>query len=124
MLRSFPAPKKRGGYVNATGDFPFACEVKPRRKVTNMVTLVTSASNRADRKDTVTIKALATGVLAVAIIGAAAAGVTSVAPVGPTAAPHVQLVVFGASLPLDPAGAVPTPNQLLGVLNGLQAPIR
>jgi hypothetical protein len=88
-----------------------------------MVTLVTSASNRADRKDTVTIKPLATGVLAVAIIGAAAAGVTSVAPVGPTA-PHVQLVVFGASPPLDPAGAVPTPDQLLGVVNGLQASIR
>ena len=70
-----------------------------------------------------TIKPLATGVLAVAVIGAAAAGVTSVAPVGPTA-PHVQPVVFGASPPLDPAGAVPTPDQLLGVLNGLQAPIR
>jgi hypothetical protein len=69
----------------------------------------------------VTIKPLATGVSAIAIIGAAAAGVTFVAPVGPTA-PQVQLVVFGAPPPLDPADAVPTPDQLLGVLNGLEAP--
>ena len=68
-----------------------------------------------------TIKALATSVLAVADIGAAAASVTSVAPVGPTA-PHVQLVVFGAPPALDPAGAVPSPGQLLGVPTGLQAP--
>jgi hypothetical protein len=71
----------------------------------------------------VTMKPLATGVLAVAVLGAAAAGVTSVAPVGPTA-PHVRLAVFGASPALDPAGAVPAPDQLLGVLNGLQVPIR
>lgn len=70
-----------------------------------------------------TIKPLTTGVLAVAVIGAAAASVTSVAPVGPTA-PRVRLVVFGASPPPDPADAVPTPGQLLGVLNGLQAPTR
>jgi hypothetical protein len=68
----------------------------------------------------VTIKPLATSVLAVAAIVAAAASVTSVAPVGPTA-PHVHLVTFGAPSPLDPIGAVPTPGQLLGVLNGLQA---
>jgi hypothetical protein len=71
----------------------------------------------------VTMKPLATGVLAVAVIGAAAAGVTSVAPVGPTA-PRVELVVFRASPPLDPPGPVPTLDQLPGVLNGLQAAIR
>ena len=68
-----------------------------------------------------TIKPLATGVSAIAIIGAGAAGVTSVAPVGPTA-PQVQLVVFRAPPPLDPADAVPAPDQLLGVLNGPEAP--
>jgi len=57
----------------------------------------------------VTIKPLTTGVLAATVIGAAAAGVTSVAPVGPTA-PPVQLVVFGASPPPDPADAAPAPG--------------
>ena len=66
------------------------------------------------------IKSLATGAAAVALVGAAAAGVTSLAPVGPTT-PQVQPVVFGAPLPLDPADAVPTADQLMGVLNGLQA---
>ena len=68
-----------------------------------------------------TIKPLATGVLAVVVIAAAAASVTSVAPVGPTA-PHVQLVAFGPPPALDPADAVPSRDQLLGVPTGLQAP--
>ncbi|WP_375483815.1 hypothetical protein [uncultured Mycobacterium sp.] len=67
------------------------------------------------------MKSLATGLAAVAAIGAAAAGVTSIASVAPSA-PHVQPVVFGAPLPLDPAADVPTPDQLVGVLNGLQNP--
>ena len=67
-----------------------------------------------------TIKPLATGVLAVVVIAAAAASVTSVAPVGPTA-PHVQPVAFSAPSPLDPADAAPSPDRLAGVPNGLQA---
>jgi hypothetical protein len=34
----------------------------------------------------------------------------------------VQPVGFGAPLPLDPAADVPTPDQLISVLNGLQNP--
>jgi hypothetical protein len=73
----------------------------------------------------VTVKSLATGVAAVAAIGAAAAGVTCIAPVT-SASLRVQPVVFGAPLPLDPvapAGVdMPTPNQLATVLNTLQDP--
>jgi hypothetical protein len=72
----------------------------------------------------VTVKSLATGVAAVAAIGAAAAGVTCIASVTATL-PRVQPVVFGAPLPLDPVapGAdVPTPDQLATVLNTLQDP--
>jgi hypothetical protein len=67
----------------------------------------------------VTIKPLATGVAALAVVDAAAAGVTSLAPVCPTAR-QVQPVVFGVPLPRDPVDAVPTPDELTGVLNGLQ----
>jgi hypothetical protein len=72
----------------------------------------------------VTVKSLATGVAAVAAIGAAAAGVTCIASVTATL-PQVQSVVFSAPLPLDPVvpGAdVPTPDQLATVLNTLQDP--
>jgi hypothetical protein len=72
----------------------------------------------------VTVKSLATGVAAVAAIGAAAAGVTCIASVTATL-PQVQPVVFSAPLPLDPVvpGAdVPTPDQLATVLNTLQDP--
>jgi hypothetical protein len=72
----------------------------------------------------VTLKSLATGVAAVAGIGAAAAGVTCIASVT-AALPEVQPVVFSAPLPLDPVvpGAdVPTPDQLATVLNTLQDP--
>ena len=71
-----------------------------------------------------TVKSLATGIAAVAAIGAAAAGVTCIASVT-GAAPQVQPVVFGAPLPLDPvvAGAdLPTAGQLADVLNTLQDP--
>jgi len=67
------------------------------------------------------VKSLATGLLTVAAVGAAAAGVTSLASEA-VSAPHVQPVVFGAPLPLDPAADVPTPDQLINVLNGLQNP--
>ena len=71
-----------------------------------------------------TVKSLATGVAAVAAIGAAAAGVTCVASVTGTL-PQAQPVVFSAPLPLDPVlpGAdVPTPDQLVSLLNSLQDP--
>jgi hypothetical protein len=72
----------------------------------------------------VTVKSLATGVAAVAAIGASAAGVTCIASVN-AALPQVQPVVFSAPLPLDPVapGAdVPTPDVLVGLLNSLQDP--
>ena len=72
-----------------------------------------------------TLKTLATGVATVAAIGAAAAGVTCIAPVT-AVSPPVQPVVFGAPLPLDPPAPVgvdlPTPVQLVTVLNTLQDP--
>ncbi|MGH3970936.1 MAG: hypothetical protein ACRDTV_23195, partial [Mycobacterium sp.] len=68
------------------------------------------------------VKSLATAAAAVAAIGAAATGVTSLASVSPAPA-HVQPVVFGAPLPLDPAAqGLPSPDQLVSVLNGLQNP--
>ncbi len=71
-----------------------------------------------------TVKSLTTGVAAVAAIGAAAAGVTCIASVT-AALPQVQPVVFSAPLPLDPVvpgAVVPTPDQLISVLNSLQDP--
>lgn len=67
------------------------------------------------------VKSLATGVAAVAAIGAAAAGVTALASVSAPAA-GVQPVVFGVPLPLDPAADAPTPGELIGVLNSLADP--
>lgn len=69
-----------------------------------------------------TLKLLATGVAAAAIVGGAAAGVTSIAFSTPVASPAVQPVVFGAPLPLAPAADVPTADQLDNVLNGLADP--
>jgi hypothetical protein len=66
-------------------------------------------------------KLLATGIAAAGIIGAAA-GVTSVATLASAPVPAVQPVVFGAPLPLDPAAALPTPDQLYSVLYGLADP--
>ena len=72
-----------------------------------------------------TVKSLATGMAALAAIGAAAAGVTCIASVA-SVSPHVQPVVFGTPLPLDPvaqAGVdLPTADQLATVLNTLQDP--
>jgi hypothetical protein len=67
------------------------------------------------------VKSLATGIAAVAAIGAAAAGVTCIASVT-GASPRVQPVVFGVPLPQDPAVDLPTPDQLVTVLNTLQDP--
>jgi len=66
----------------------------------------------------VTQKALATCVAAASIIAGAAGGLTVLA----TTAPAVQPVVFGAPLPQDPAEALPTADQLYGVLYGLADP--
>jgi hypothetical protein len=66
----------------------------------------------------VTLKSLATGVAAVAAIGATAAGVTSIAPV----ASEVQPLVFGAPMPLEPAPGLPSADEVIGVLNGLADP--
>ena len=68
-----------------------------------------------------TVKSLATGIAAVAAIGAAAAGVTCIAS-ATGASPRVQPVVFGVPLPQDPAVDLPTPDQLVTVLNTLQDP--
>jgi len=67
------------------------------------------------------VKSLATGMAALAAIGAAAAGVTCIASVT-AVSPHVQPVVFGAPLPLAPGVDLPTPDQLVTVLNTLQDP--
>jgi hypothetical protein len=73
----------------------------------------------------VTVKTLATGMAAMAAIGAAAAGVTCIASVT-AVPPSVQPVVFGAPLPQDPiapaAVDVPSAAQLTTVLNALQDP--
>lgn len=69
----------------------------------------------------VTVKSLLIGAAAVAAIGAAAAGVTSLASVAP-ATPQVQLAVFGAPLPLDPATDAPSAGDLIGILTGLADP--
>ena len=71
------------------------------------------------------MKTLATGMAALAAVGAAAAGVTCIASVT-AVPPQVQPVVFGAPLPLDPVAPVgadlPTAYQLASVLNTLQDP--
>ncbi|WP_445165606.1 hypothetical protein ACTXG7_17020 [Mycolicibacterium sp. Dal123E01] len=64
-----------------------------------------------------TLKLLATGFAAAAIVGGAAAGVTSVAYSAPVA-PAVQPVVFGAPLPQTPAPELQ--SQLVATLDGLQ----
>jgi hypothetical protein len=59
---------------------------------------------------------------AAAIVSGAATGMTSLASSTPIAAPAPELVVFGAPMPLDPADAVPTADQLSSVLYGLADP--
>jgi len=70
-----------------------------------------------------TLKSVATGVTAVAAIGAAAAGVTSIASVAPTLS-QVRPVAVGAPLPQDPPpdANIPTPDQLTSLLNTLADP--
>lgn len=75
-----------------------------------------------------TVKSLATGVAAVAAIGATAAGVTFgvIFDASDSAvSPQIRSVVFGAPVPLDPGAPgvdVPSADQLLTVLNSLQDP--
>jgi hypothetical protein len=72
-----------------------------------------------------TVKLLATGVAAVATIGAAAAGVTSLAS---SAAPALQVAPVVLSAPLDPPPpapgqpALPSPEQLTDLANRLTDP--
>lgn len=68
------------------------------------------------------LKYLATGLAAAALVGAAVVGVTSIASVPTTAAPAITPVVFGAPLPLDPGADIPSSDQLITVLNGLADP--
>jgi hypothetical protein len=58
-----------------------------------------------------TMKSVATGVAAVAAIGATAIGVTSIAFI-PAVQDQVQLAAIGAPLPEDPVPGLPTPEQL------------
>lgn len=69
-----------------------------------------------------TLKYLATGVAAAAVVAAAAAGVTSLATSAQAPGPAVTLANHEIVLPLDPAADLPTVEQLQGVLNGLGAP--
>jgi hypothetical protein len=69
----------------------------------------------------VSLKTLATGVVAVAAIGGAAAGMTAVASSGP-GAPQLRPVVFSAPLPVDQTANLPTADQLATVLNNLADP--
>ena len=66
-----------------------------------------------------TLKSLATGVAAVAVVGAAAAGVTSIASGATFASPQVQPVVFGAPMPQTPAPELAGP--LADTVNNLGA---
>lgn len=68
-----------------------------------------------------TMKALASGMAAVAAIGAAA-GVISIAAGPASSDTVVKQVVLSAPLPLDPSANLPTPDQLTTVLNGLADP--
>ena len=66
-----------------------------------------------------TLKTLATGVAAAAVVAGGVAGVVTITPI---ASPAVQPVVFGVPMPMDPAADLPTPDQLTGVLVGLADP--
>ena len=66
-----------------------------------------------------TLKTLATGLAAAAVVAGGVAGVVTITPI---ASPAVQPVVFGVPMPMDPAADLPTPDQLTGVLVGLADP--
>jgi hypothetical protein len=67
------------------------------------------------------MKSLATRAAAIAAIGAAASAVSYLATPAPAAA-EAPTTVFFAPLPLDPAAALPAPEQLADVLNTLADP--
>ena len=73
-----------------------------------------------------TLNSLAKGIATVAgvaaVVGAVTAGLTSASDAVAARSVQVQPVVFGVPMPLDPAGDLPTPDQLYGVLNGLANP--
>ena len=69
-----------------------------------------------------TPKLLAAGAAAVAVAGSAAVGATALATSIPAVPGQVQLAVSGAPMPLNPAAAVPTVDQLNTVLYGLADP--
>lgn len=69
-----------------------------------------------------THRLLTTCVAAAAIAGGAAAGITSAVSMTASPSPAFQQVVFGTPLPLDTALAIPTADQITGVLNGLADP--
>src|SRR6185312_2341847 len=68
-----------------------------------------------------TVKLFATGVAAVAAIGAAAAGATSLAP-GTAPAPQVMPVVLNAPLDPPPGAGEPTPGELSSLCTNLTNP--
>jgi hypothetical protein len=78
----------------------------------------------ASKGETVkTVKSIATGVAALAVIGGAAAGVASTTQQG--GAGQVQLAAVGAPLPQSPpapGATVPTTADLTGLLNSLADP--
>lgn len=69
-----------------------------------------------------TARLLAACTASAVIIGGAAVTTASVVALTPTAAPAVAPMGLGAPMPLDPAAAIPTADQLSGVLYGLADP--
>ena len=69
-----------------------------------------------------TAKIFATCMAAAALAAGAAGAAVTVVSSTPATSPAVAPMVFGAPLPLDPAAAMPTVDQLSGVLYGLADP--
>ena len=65
---------------------------------------------------------LASCLAAAAVAVGAGAAATAVHTIMPSNSPAIQLVVFGAPLPLDPAADLPTADQITGVLSSLADP--
>src|ERR1700744_6215189 len=122
MVRSFPAPRPCAVDRATLPAISVSCG---NSKWGTQATALTSCLVTFPERPFVTVKTLATGVAALAAVGAAAAGVTCIASVT-AVSPRVQPVVFGAPLPQDPPAPVgvdlPTLNQLTPVLNTLQDP--
>ncbi len=68
-----------------------------------------------------TLKPLATGAAATAVIGAAVAGAPSPTTVIPVTS-RVQPAVFGVPIPLQPAPEIPSTGELIDVLSNLADP--